>query len=295
MKTTSSLTSIQAWFRDYSNSLKISFNSSDRIEHNVSKGESREYQIFDTLSNLLPVSISVEPKAVIVNTEDKQSPKFDGALVDRILWPRLFTFDKTPIALIESVLAAVEIKSYLNKSELEDIFGKSRALRSMKCYSSLPPLITAFAYNCANLSLSFFDFAILFKYASEYSPSLICILDKGLFGLGSITGEKVTLLHEPDPRKLPILCHTCEDSLLVYIYFLSNWAGMESTVAEIYRYYNDNVFSSLECFYFGEDFLNLVASDEAIKNTARKCFERKVSADIKDLYAEARKAIDLPI
>jgi len=300
MKTKSTLTNIQEWLRNYSEFLEVSFKSSAGIKHSVEKGERREDQIFVTLKELLPTRMSVEQKVVIVDTEDTQSPMFDGVLVDRMLWPRNFIKDGNPVALIESVLTAIEVKSSLDKSELEKIFMDSKSLRSMKYHVSYTPtnstLVTAFAYECTNLNLSFFDFSTLFRDYSIYSPSLICILNKGFFGFVDIVEKKVEpMMYEPSRNSLPALFDSNKDTLLFYIYFLSRLSGMGPTIIEVFTRYCDSFFSGVECFYFGEDFLNLVASDEAIKNTARKCFERRASADIKDLYAESRKAIGLSI
>jgi hypothetical protein len=299
MSTGSTLTSVQAWFRDHSRNLENSFKSSKRIKHNVSKGESRENQIFDTLSHLLPTRVSVEMKPVIVDIEDQQSPSFDGAFIDRISWPRIFTTDGTLVAMIESVLAAVEVKSSLDKSGLDNIFNKSNRLRSMICNDGNPtkirPLVTAFAYECPNLNLSFFDFATSFAYAPDYSPSLICILNRGLFGLAEIVAGKSVPLDEPHSGATPILYQPGEDSLLVYLYFLSCWAGIGTTAAQTFRQYSISLFSSMTGFHFDVDFISAVAMNETARNTARKCFLRKASSDIKDLYKAARDAISLPV
>jgi len=82
--------------------------------------------------------------------------------------------------------AAIEVKSSLNKSELDDLFKKSISLRSMNYNANNPavtsPLVTAFAYECRNLNLSLSDFATFFAYALDRSPSLICVLNRDLFG-----------------------------------------------------------------------------------------------------------------
>jgi len=140
-------TNIQGWLRDHSELLALSFRSSGRIQHAVTKGESREHQILDTLSKLLPTRASVESNVVIIDATDVQSPKFDGALVDRTLWPRLFADGNTTGVMIESVLAAIEVKSSLDKTELDDVFSKSAKLRAMRSGRNRA-LVTGFAYEC---------------------------------------------------------------------------------------------------------------------------------------------------
>lgn len=81
----------------------------------------------------------------------------------------------------------VEVKSQLNKDVLDDIFTKSAKLRAMGSpppgLSRRVPVVTAFAYECANLNLAFFDFAVRNAVAGLPTPDIICILNQGVFGL----------------------------------------------------------------------------------------------------------------
>lgn len=222
MNTEAAPTNTQGWLRDYSDALAISFRASGRIKHTVTKGESREHQILDTLSKLLPTKAYVEPNVVIVDSTDVQSPKFDGGLIDRTLWPRIFADGNTTGVMIESVLAAIEIKSSLEKPELEDIFKKSAKLRAMRS-GQRKPLITAFAYECPNPNLSFFDFATAFHRSPEGSPSSVCILNEQLFALARAVGQRLVPEDEPNDAALPVLYTPGDDTLLVYVHFLSQW------------------------------------------------------------------------
>lgn len=289
------LTSAQEWLRDHSKLLSVSFNASGRIQHAVTKGESREYQILDTLSKLLPTRVSVETNVVIVNSSGAQSPKFDGALINRTFWPRIFASDYTAV-MVESVLAGIEVKSSLDKAELEDIFGKSSALRALRNTSDLTqnhPFVTAFAYDCANINLSFFDFVTSFIDSPDYSPSMICILNRSLFGLADTRGGKIIPIDEPIPNSIPVLYQPGEDTLLVYIYFLSRWITADTGTAELFRQYSDNLFSRMTSFSFDIDFLDVIAKDIKARFTARECFLRKASIPIEELYTIARKALGL--
>jgi len=292
MTKTDDQTNLQGWMRDHSDLLAISFSSSRRIEHNVTKGESREHQILDTLSNLLPTRTSVESKVVIVDAADKQSPQFDGALVDRVFWPRLFANDSTTAVMLDSVLAAIEVKSSLNKSEMRDIFSKSAALRRMLALHRRP-LVTAFAYECANPNLSFFDFSISFLRSPDHSPSLVCVLNQSVFGLARFDTGELLPVDEPSPDAIPVLFTTRRDTLLMYLYFLSRWATSGTRIADLFMSYTKNLFSDMTSFHFDTDFLGAVATDGAALALARTCFERKRKVDIGQLYTEARNKIGL--
>lgn len=292
MSQTEDRTNLQGWMRDHSDLLSVSFRSSGRIEHNVTKGESREHQILDTLSKLLPSRTAVESNVVIVDAADAQSPKFDGALVDRIFWPRIFAGNNTTVVMLDSVLAAIEVKSSLNRSEINDIFAKSTALRTMLALNK-KPLVTAFAYECANTNLSFFDFSTSFSYSPDHSPSLICILNQSIFGLAQVDTGALLPVDEPHPDAVPVLFTTRADTLLMYLYFLSRWATSGTGVAELFMRYSADLFSQLTSFHFDADFLSAVATDTSALAVARRCFERKRDADIEQLYAHARTNIGL--
>jgi hypothetical protein len=198
--------------------------------------------------------------------------------------------------MVESVLAGIEVKSSLDKAELEDIFGKSSTLRAMRNTSGLTqnhPFITAFAYDCANINLSFFDFAASFFNSPDYSPSMICILNKSLFGLADTRGGKIIPVDEPIPNSIPVLYQSGEDTLLVYIYFLSRWITADTGQAELFRQYSDNLFSRMTSFNFDIDFLKMLAKDMKSRLIARDCFLRKASVPIEELYTIARKALGL--
>src|SRR4051812_4597432 len=99
---TVAMSKAQQWLRHYSENLASSYRSSALIEHRVTKGESRETQILDVLSVLLPKRTAVEANVVIVDSRDVESPKFDGVLLDRLFWPRLLEQDDTAVVMIES-------------------------------------------------------------------------------------------------------------------------------------------------------------------------------------------------
>jgi len=287
----------QQWFRNYAQMLMTSYKSSALIEHKVTKGESRELQILDVLEGLLPTRISVKHNVVIMDSQDAQSPKFDGVLLDRSLWPLLLQDSDTVVAMLESVLAAIEVKSSLVTSELKDIFSKAQKLRSMKCISTgcsiSPPLVTAFAYDCPNSKLAFFDFAIHSQKSPDFTPSLICILNQALLGLAQRDGTMVLPIDQPRVGHIPVMFQTHEDTLLIYIYFLSRWAAMETKAVDTFLKYSDAVFSSLMAFHFDADFLCRVVSDPSAFKKARACFEGAPDKSIKEAYAIARNQTGL--
>jgi hypothetical protein len=287
------ITNTQKWLREHSFKLESSFRSSGLIQHKPTKGVNRESQVLHTLSGLLPKKLSIIENVVICDSTDAQSQKFDGALIDFSLWPRLFADEDTTCAMLESIRAAIEVKSSLNKKELDDIFSKSASLRQMSSAGSIP-YVTAFSYECPNSNLSFFDFSTLFISSPELSPSLVCILNKHLFCLARFEAGIASPTDEPSRDVMPVLFSPYKDTLLVYLYFLSRWVTSETDGVNYFKSYSDNVFKYMECFHFDRDFLDVIQSDKRKLLKARKCFQRKAESDITSLYAEARSQLGLP-
>lgn len=289
----------QQWLRDYSSRLAISYRSSGLIDHCVTKGESRENQILDLLGELLPKRATVERNITIADSRDAQSPKYDAALLDRFLWPRLFQDDTTAVVMIESVLAAIEIKSKLGKKEIDDVFRKGAALHGMSVGPgpvASPPRTCAFAYACDNSVLAFFDFASAYRAAGnpKSSPTIICVLNSGI--LGFFRRDKERLVPEedcPESGRIPGFANLNQDALLFFLHFLSNWASLRQTPLEVYRAYFGAAFASVSVDWFDEDYLARIAEDPDVRQRARQAYLGAGNARFSDLYKTSRRSIGL--
>ena len=288
----------QAWLRAHAELLSVSFRASGRIKHNVTKGQSREHQILDTLEKLLPTSVAVERSAVIVDSRDLQTSKFDGALVDRNNWPRLFSDDSTTAIVLESVVVALETKSELNATEMNDIFAKAASLREM--VRAAPPLgrqprAVGFAYTCPNINLSFFDFNMCYKERGVDSPSAVCALGHGVFTFATSAGDSVAITDEIHDSNLAVYFAAGQDSLLLLLYLLSRWTTSSSINMGLFRRYLDAAFKGASVFWFDSDFLERTYKDQGARKTARSCFTGRAARPIRKLYEEARNAIGLEL
>lgn len=172
----------------------------------------------------------------------------------------------------------------------------AQKLRSMKCTAeslTSPPLVTAFAYQCPNSKLSFFDFAIHSQKFPNFTPSLICILNQALFGLARKEGTTLSPIEQLSAGHIPVIFQTQENTLLIYTYLLSRWATAGADSVDTFMKYSEKVFSGLVAFHFDTDFLYRVTSDPSARSKARTCFEGNFSKSIKDAYIIARGQIGL--
>jgi hypothetical protein len=215
----------QAWMRHHSVWLGQSFKASAPIRHAVTKGRSRELQVLDVLKDVLPKRLTVDSNTVVIDQNDVEAPQFDAVILDCTNLPLIFQQDTTRVAMLESIAAFVEVKSTLNSAEIEDIFRKSKLARSMLLPPEGPwaggPVVTAFAYTCANVNLAFYDYACRFWAAKEQAPSVVCILNKAVFALVEALAGSLLPTDLPCRTAIPALFRSGEDSLLLYVYLLS--------------------------------------------------------------------------
>ena len=153
------VTQSQKWVREYSDRLFSSFQSSAGVTHHVSKGDMREYQIYDTLTKLLPTSCELAKRAIVMGPDSKQSKSFDGAFIERRDWPILYIESGPPVVMVESVRLLTEVKSKLTKREIEDI---SHKIRSVHDLNRGEPPVAVFAYESDNVALNYVDTPIAF-------------------------------------------------------------------------------------------------------------------------------------
>jgi len=178
-------------------------------------------------------------------------------------------------------------------------FRKAERLRRMRCVREISgggrPLVTGFAYDCANTNLTFFDFVKASQHAGEYSPTLLCVLGKCLFGFIERESNDNVAVNEPHSAAIPVMYTTGEDSLLVYMHFLSRWAGMSTESSRQLTRYGRPLFSTLNTFLFHNDFLEILNNDQAGSAVARRCFQGRAGEEMESVYVEARGRLGLEV
>lgn len=287
-------TKTQNWFRNFSDRLSASFRASGQIEHKVTKGETREHQILDVLQ-VLPKAFALERDVVIIDASDQESPKFDGVLFNRQDWPLLY--HENPhfkVIMFESVRAVIETKSHLD-DELSDIFAKGQRLRKLQTTYRKPaatqhPLYVAFSYECRNVGLTFFDLAMAFVQTPTHAPSIIALLNVGLFACR--VKNAGGLANIPGGDDVPLFIETKHDTVLALLYLLCTQIS-ESEIAEVFKTYSAEFFNGVPAFSFDADFVAHASSTEDSRQTARNCFKGKPNQPLEELYAIARNALGI--
>jgi hypothetical protein len=241
----------------------------------------------------MPTRVSVEEHVVITDFSDRQSKSFDIALVNRDEWPRLFE-DGFIAVMAESVAVAIEIKSELDGSQLEDIFSKAKSIAALELHD-VPTglarcLVAAFAYRCENPNLRFLDFALHSQSAGSSGISGLCILNVGYFGLVDEDGNST--IDKPNDSARPCFFDVKDDALLFFLSCLIRWSIADARSASTYLKYSKALFQS-QPFMFDQDFLELVQTDSVKREIVRKTFFGQAHRSIRDVYNDARIAIGL--
>lgn len=277
MKTTKS----QEWLRNYSTQLTLSYNSSALIGHKLTSGNNRENQILDALKIILPEKFSLFKNVLIVDSEDRETIKYDGAIVDTQNWPKLYPANDLIVAPIESVKVVFEVKSNLGKTEIDKIYKEVRDIKESKVSSKDLPKIAAFSYTCANYKLAFYDFVDCFLKNPNNLPVVVCILNVGLF---CFLNEDNRLDINPSDKSVPVFLHAENDSLLIFTYILTELIS-DVEITTVIRKYSNHLYQELSFFKFENVFLDKMKTDRS----ARFCFEGNKDKTLEEVYLIAVK------
>lgn len=161
------------------------------IGHMGEMGACREEILKRYLQQFLPEKFKVG-RGFIIDSDGNQSRQQDFIIYDAFNSPKALDMENVQILPVESVFCTIEVKSTLNKAELEKSIENIRSVRMLK-----PAVIHNMPIQPANTNRTI---GLVFAYTSDTSIetvldnfyeinktveldkqiSLICILDKGL-------------------------------------------------------------------------------------------------------------------
>jgi len=112
------------------------------LDHRGLKGSVNEQAVADWLKPMLPGAIDVCTGEVI-DSEGGRSKQVDVLLYDLATTPRFLSRGNINVLPVESVFAVLEVKTYLNKTEVENAFENMRALKSLRKVAYHPTKLVA--------------------------------------------------------------------------------------------------------------------------------------------------------
>lgn len=114
---------------DHIKSILSRYDNSKKIVHNPTKGTARETPLIELLEKFVPNWVGVS-SGIAFDRAGRQSPQLDIVLYNKNYLPSFF-YEQQGFFPIDSILYVIEVKSILNKQELEDTIEKFNKLNSL--------------------------------------------------------------------------------------------------------------------------------------------------------------------
>lgn len=196
------------------------------LNHRGLKGCANEAILSEWLEQYLPRNISV-CTGEIIDSDGNRSRQSDVIVFDTATAPRFLTSGDTNVLPIECVYSVFEVKTYLNKSEIEAAFANMCSLKELKKIAYFPTTVTTTKSLYGKISerwpVNFFLFAfesdgldtilthvkdLNSKQPLDKRIDMVCVLDKGLIvntgpdGLQPIPMPNTQLIAKPSSKAL---------------------------------------------------------------------------------------------
>lgn len=198
---------------------------SSNIHHNGEKGSIREDIVTDFLKKYIPDKYNIGT-GIIIDSDGSQSKQQDIIIYDSFTSPLFLNSKSTIMVPIENVYATIEVKSTLNKIELEKSVNNIKSVRNLSKVTlktqSTPSIGILFAYRADTSVESLLD--NLVEFNSELSAnerlSYICILDKGLIiNISKLNLQERVII--PNENTTSAIMHgNSEENLMMFYLFL---------------------------------------------------------------------------
>lgn len=174
------------------------------IEHQASKGTRVEKEIRQFLIDFLPEMYEYSSGIVIDNSgsECDRSKQEDILIIDKFFNPKLFIDEEPSIYPVDVIYCGIEVKTSLNETELHTAVKNIESLKKLKFIedkvsfnkgnsivvgNTNAPIGIIFAFDSTFKSsstlLNHYNNAIK-DIAPEHRPNLLCILNRGIIGIG---------------------------------------------------------------------------------------------------------------
>ena len=103
------------------------------IPHSSTKGTRNEEALKSIIENFLPKKYSVG-SGIIIDSFGNASKQVDLVIYDSTIYPSLFSQTSTSIYPVETVLATIEVKTFLDESALGEIVENTKSIKKLKHY-----------------------------------------------------------------------------------------------------------------------------------------------------------------
>lgn len=153
------------------------------IGHQGERGRENELALARILQPLIPARYAVGT-GIIIDASDNASKQCDVVLYEQADQARMLAQTNQLLHPVETVRVVIEIKTTLDKAEIDDAAGKKRSVDALQLIVSEPPrsspLFVLFAY-AADTSAGTVAKNILALPVGD-RPDLVCVITPGIVG-----------------------------------------------------------------------------------------------------------------
>ena len=214
----------------------------EHINHMGERGGSREEILLKYLEDYIPIKYEMN-NGVIIDATGEQSRQQDIIIYDSFNSPVLLNMQSTKMVPIESVFSVIEVKSSLNKAEINKCVNNILSVKSLVKDSldgiNSPTAGFVFAFTSSTTLETLLDNLVEKNKEVEENKqiSALCVLDKGLIVNVSKKGLKdITLLPNEDTTPA-IIKNTPENNLMLFYLLLMQYLNQSSvSVPNLLKY-----------------------------------------------------------
>ncbi len=168
------------------------------VGHNGEMGRANELALAQLVASLLPSAVGVGT-GVIIDAEGNRSAQTDLVIYDKGSQPQILAHSTQLLFPVETVLAAVEVKTTVDTAAITDSGAKFESVRNLKPRDGREsPLTVFFGYSVSNAPTA--RAKELNALPESQRPEVACILDPGVVSRhsGEALNAGLVPLHDLD-------------------------------------------------------------------------------------------------
>ncbi|MCU4969300.1 hypothetical protein OCD64_20270 [Bacillus toyonensis] len=224
----------------------------EHINHMGERGGSREEILLSYLRKYIPIKYEMN-NGVIIDETGEQSRQQDIIIYDSFNSPVLLNMQSTKMVPIESVFSVIEVKSSLNKAEINKCVNNISSVKSLVKNSiggiNSPTAGFVFAFTSSTSLETLLDNLVEANTQVEKHKqiSAVCVLDKGIILNVSKKGLNDIVLLSNEDSTPAVIKNTAENNLMLFYLLLMQYLNQSSvSVPNLLRYANAGELLNIE-------------------------------------------------
>ncbi|MFE6893602.1 DUF6602 domain-containing protein [Streptomyces sp. NPDC057694] len=149
------------------------------IKHWGERGKENELSLARLLENLIPKRYGVG-SGMVIDRADSYSQQTDIIVYDQANEPGILAQSTQVLFPVENVRACIEVKTSVNKAEIQESGKKRASLRALSSMAPILPLFHLVGYKPSQEPETIARH--LAELSEEEKPDLFCVIDAGMVG-----------------------------------------------------------------------------------------------------------------